>query len=164
MSIAQIVETLQQQLSMYNKLLTLENDKTPLIKSNDIIGLNVLTQKEKLLLEQADKLEQVRNLLTSRYFKEIGFRYRSGILSDLIKSVSNPEDKEQLSALHHDLTSTLNELKKVNELNQKLIQQSLDFINFSINLMIDDPNEDVTYQHPMNQLGNKRGSFYDSKK
>lgn len=163
MSIVQIMDTLRQQQDLYKELLALEQGKKPLIVGNDILGLNVLTQKEKLLLANADKLEATRNLLTSRYFKEIGFRYRSGILSDLIKSVSNPDEKEELTRLHTELTGLLNELKHVNDLNQKLIQQSLDFINFSINLMIDsDPNEDVVYQHPMNQPGN-RSRMYDSR-
>lgn len=164
MSISTIIDTLQKQLSLYEKLLECEESKKPLILKNEIVQLNVITQKEKLLTAQADELETSRLLMTARYFKEIGFRNRSGVLSDLIKSVNKPDEKRQLLELHERLTSILKQLKQVNEANQQLIKQSLDFINFSINLMIEDPNEDMVYQHPQQQMyGNKRNTWFDSK-
>lgn len=164
MSISNIIDTLQQQLKLYEQLLEMEVSKKPLILQNDIVQLNVVTQKEKLLTAQADGLEQNRLLQTARYIKDMGFRYRTGILSDLIKLVSNPSQKQQLMYLHETLTKVLLKLKQVNDLNQQLIQQSLDFINFSINLMIEDPNEDLVYQHPMNQAYvNKRNTLFDSR-
>lgn len=164
MSIAKIIDTLQQQHKLYQQLLELEVSKKPLILVNDVVQLNVVTQKEKILTGQAELLEQNRMLMTARYFIDIGFRYRSGLLSDLIKSVSNSEEKQMLMDMHDTLTGVLLELKQVNSLNQQLIQQSLEFIDFSIDLMMDDPNEDVTYQHPMNQMsGYKRKMMYDSR-
>lgn len=164
MSISKITEILEQQLNLYGRLLACEESKTDLIMKNEIVQLNVVTQKEKLLTAQADELETVRLLTTARYFKEIGFRMRSGVLSDLIRSVNNPEEKQQLTRLYEELTDMLKRLKQVNEANQQLIQQSLDFINFSIGLMVEDPNEDVVYQHPMNQIAaNKRNTWFDSK-
>ncbi|MFD0590657.1 flagellar protein FlgN [Paenibacillus sp. GCM10027627] len=164
MSIAKITELLEKQLALYGKLLECEESKKDLIIKNEIVQLNVVTQKEKLLTAQAEELETNRLLATARYFKDIGFRTRSGVLSDLIKSVNNPEEKQQLTRLYDELTSLLKKLKHINEANQQLIQQSLDFINFSIDLMMEDPNEDVVYQHPMNQsYGNKRKTWYDSR-
>lgn len=164
MSIPEIVDTLQQQHKLYEQLLKMELTKKQLIMKNDILPLNVLTQKEKLVTAEAEKLEQTRSRLTTRYFKDIGFRFRSGVLSELIKAVSNADEKDQLLQMHGKLTGLLAELKRANDLNQQLIKQSLDFIDFSIDLMLDDPNEDVVYQHPMNQLsGNKRKRMFDSR-
>lgn len=164
MSISTIVDTLQQQLELYKRILEMENSKKPLILQNDVVHLNVITQKEKLLTVKAEELEYNRNLITARYFKDGGFRYRSGLLSALIQAVSNPEEKQQLTKLHGELTFVLQELKQVNGLNQQLIEQSLAFINFSIDLMTDDPNEDVVYRHPMNNTSNnKRFRMFDNR-
>lgn len=163
MSMADMIEILQKQLNLYEKLLVCEEEKKPLILANEVVKLNVLTQKEKLLTAQADELETSRLLMTARHFKELGFRNRSGVLSDLIKSVNQPEEKRQLMEMHEKLTKVLTRIKQINEENQSLIKQSLDFVNFSISLMVEDPNEDVVYQHPMNQTyGNKR-NWYDSR-
>ncbi|GGG84421.1 flagellar protein FlgN [Paenibacillus radicis (ex Gao et al. 2016)] len=164
MSVQPIIDVLQAQLALYGNLLEIESSKKPLIMSNDFLQLNVVTQKEKLLVAQAEELERNRNLITLRYFKDIGFRYRVSLLSEVIKSVSELETKQKLMQLHGQLTEILKELKQVNELNQQLVQQSIAFIDFSIDLMVEDPSEDVVYQHPMNQLGNyKRNGLFDSR-
>lgn len=156
MSISQIIDTLQQQYTLYEQLLDMEKKKKDLIMKNEILPLNVLTQKEKMLAASVEKLEQQRLLLTVRYIKEIGFRIRSGVLSELIKAVTNANEKEQLIIMHGKLTKLLTELKHANDLNQQLIQQSLDFLDFSIGLMVDNPNEDLVYRHPMHQQANNK--------
>ncbi|MFF2092610.1 flagellar protein FlgN [Paenibacillus sp. NPDC058174] len=164
MSVQPIIEILQAQLALYGTLLEIEKSKKPLIMSNDFLQLNVVTQKEKLLVAQAEELESNRSLITLRYFKDIGFRYRVSLLSEVIKSVSELEPKQKLMQLHEQLTDILKELQQINELNQQLIQQSIAFIDFSIDLMVEDPSEDVVYQHPMNQIGNyKRSGLFDSR-
>jgi flagellar biosynthesis/type III secretory pathway chaperone len=163
MSMSDMIEILQKQLSLYERLLVCEEEKKPLILANEVVKLNVLTQKEKLLTAQADELETSRLLMTARHFKDLGFRKRSGVLSDLIKSVNHPEEKLRLMEMHDRLTAVLTRLKQINEENQALIQQSLDFVNFSISLMVEDPNEDVVYQHPMNQAYGKKRNWYDSR-
>lgn len=164
MSISLIITTLQQQLILYETLLEMEKSKKQLIIDNEVLPLNVLTQKEKLLVAKVEQLELVRSQLTLRYFKDIGFRFRTGILSVMIQSVSNQEDKAQLLQLHGQLNALLSELKQVNALNQQLINQSLAYLDFSISLMVEDPSQDMVYQHPMNQLsGNKRNGIFDSR-
>lgn len=164
MSISHIIDTLQQQLKLYEQLLEMEAGKKALIMQNNIVQLNVVTQKERLLTAEAESLEQNRMLMTARYFIDAGFRSRSGLLSDLIKLLSNSEDKQLLMGLQGTLTGVLLELKQINRLNQQLIQQSLDFINFSIDLMVEDPNEDLLYQHPMKQFaGNRNNRIFDSR-
>ena len=164
MSIAQITETLQHQLKIYEVLLEMEKNKKNLIIKNDILQLNVLTQKEKLFVAKLEELEHVRQQLTSRYFRDMGFRIRTSLLSEMIRSISNHEEKEQLLRLHQQLTSLLTELKQVNALNQQLTNQSLSYLDFSISLMVeDDPNEDVTYQHPMRMQGNRRNGLFDNR-
>lgn len=164
MSVAQIVDTLQQQYKLYESLLEMEKSKKDLIIKNEVLPLNVLTQKEKLLVAKVEELERIRTQLTSRYFRDIGFRIRTSILSELIRAISNLEEKEQLTTLHKQLTGILAELKLVNALNQQLINQSLSYLDFSINLLVEDPNEDVTYQHPMSRMqGNRRNGLFDNR-
>lgn len=44
------------------------------------------------------------------------------------------EEKMKLAEFHEKLTSVLQKVQETNELNQQLLEQSLAFVNFSINL------------------------------
>ncbi|MNY67586.1 hypothetical protein D3C86_2052050 [compost metagenome] len=52
-------------------------------------------------------------------------------------------------------------LKKANELNQKLIEQSLTFIDYSLDLLVGRPNQEFTYHHPADKgyTSNRSGLF-----
>lgn len=160
-----IVETLEKQAVLYSQLLELAKQKTPLLVKNEVEQLNAIMQKEKKLLKQVEELEQVRMQISGQFFTSLGLlRYRGGRLSEMIRTVTSAQDKQKLTELHGQLTALLSELQKVNQLNQQLIEQSLKFIDYSIDLMIEDPNEDITYQHPRSPgYGNARSGLFDTR-
>lgn len=53
--------------------------------------------------------------------------------------------------LKEKLEGRLAEVKRVNALNQELIKQNLSFIDFSLNLMIGNEDDDTTYSPPTGQ-------------
>lgn len=149
MNVETIIATLEQQADVYTQLLALANEKTPYLVHNQVEQLNVALQKERKLVKVAEELEQQRMRLCGQYFTGLGMlRYKGGKISEMIRTVTSPRDKQQLIDLHNTLTSLLDDLQKVSERNQLLIMQSLKFIDYSIDLMMDDPNSDVVYQHP----------------
>lgn len=160
-----IVETLEKQAVLYSQLLELAKQKTPLLVKNEVEQLNAIMQKEKKLLKQVEELEQVRMQLSGQFFSSLGLlRYKGGRLSEMIRTVTSAQDKQKLTELHGQLTGLLNDLQKVNQLNQQLIEQSLKFIDYSIDLMVDDPNENITYQHPLSLgYGNTRNGLFDTR-
>lgn len=55
-------------------------------------------------------------------------------------------------------------MKSVNNFNQELIEQSLSFINYTVDLVLGAPEDDVIYQNPNQQTyGTKRLSVFDTK-
>lgn len=161
MTVADIVQTLDEQMELYGQLLETANEKTPVLVQNEVDKLNGILQKERKLIAKAEQLEQTRILQTHRHFASLGYVSRMNTLRELIQSVHQPELKQRLMERQHSLSTVLDELRRCNELNQKLIQQSLAFINYSIDLVIDDPAEDVVYQHPQknNGSGGRNGIF-----
>ncbi|EXX88242.1 hypothetical protein BG53_00940 [Paenibacillus darwinianus] len=164
MALTGILETLEEQTKVYEQLLHSAKDKTPVLVNNDIDSLNTIIQKEKKLLLRADELEKTRLAHTYRYFHEIGYKSRLHNLTELIRSVYHPEDKQRLIEKQQQMSGMLKELQHINDLNQQLIAQSLAFINYSIDLVVEDPAEDVTYQHPHNKLGGSgRTGIFDTR-
>ncbi|UVI29898.1 flagellar protein FlgN [Paenibacillus spongiae] len=165
MNSAAIVETLEKQVQIYQALLETSNQKKPILISNDVEQLNALTKKERQQMQQAEALEQLRIQQANQYFLSFGIiRTRAGSITDIIRIVTNAQDKKRLLELQQQLSDLLDELRRTNELNQQLITQSLRFIEYSLDLMVEDPTEDITYQHPKNPgYGNSRNGLFDTR-
>ncbi|SFT25629.1 flagellar protein FlgN [Paenibacillus sp. BC26] len=165
MIVETIIATLEQQAGVYRELLALANEKTPYLVHNQVEKLNAILQKERKLLKTAEELEQQRMRFSGQYFSGIGMlRYKGGKISEMIRTVTASQDKKKLTELHEELTALLDELQKVSQLNQQLIEQSLKFIDYSIDLLVEDPNGDVTYQHPLSPgYGNPRNGLFDTR-
>ncbi|WP_274654205.1 flagellar protein FlgN [Paenibacillus humicola] len=159
-----IADTLREQQELVERLLETANQKTPVLVHNDIERLSAITLKERKLVQQAEELERKRMTLANLYFSKMGFRTRNAKLSDMIRTVSNPQEKTVLLELQRGLADKLAKLKSVNELNQQLISQSLRFIDYSIDLLVEKPLEDIVYRHPMQHSGGNRPTGWFDKK
>ncbi|MBM7566481.1 flagellar export chaperone FlgN [Paenibacillus sacheonensis] len=166
MNVETIIATLEEQAAIYDQLLALANEKTPYLVHNQVDSLNAVIAKERKLLKTAEELEQQRMRLSGQYFTGIGMlRYKGGKISEMIRTVTSSQDKARLTQLHTDLTRTLDELKHVTLLNQQLIEHSLKFIDYSIDLLSEDPTNDYTYQHPQsNAYGKSSQARYDQRR
>ncbi|RAP73938.1 flagellar protein FlgN [Paenibacillus montanisoli] len=165
MIVVTIIATLEQQADVYSQLLALAKEKTPYLVHNQVDRLNAAIQKERKLLKTAEELEQQRMRLSGQYFTSLNMlRYKGGKISEMIRTVTSPQDKIRLTIVHTELTGLLDELQKVNQLNQQLIEQSLKFIDYSIDLMVEKPIDDITYQHPLSLgYGNARNRLFDTR-
>ncbi|MBD3920819.1 flagellar protein FlgN [Paenibacillus sp. PR3] len=165
MSVQVILDILHKQSEVYEQLLELANQKTPVLVSNDVQQLNAILQQERKLVKRSEELEFSRMQHTNIFFANMRSHYRLGKLSDLIKAVTNADDKVALSRYHRILVDLLDELKRKNDQNQQLIEQSLSFLDFSIQLLTDDPNDEYTYKHPQSlAYGKSQGYGLDIKR
>ncbi|MBB6732261.1 flagellar protein FlgN [Cohnella zeiphila] len=164
MTVQCILDTLQQQSDIYDQLLVIEKEKTETLIHNQIDQLNAIVQKERKLTRQAEELEQRRIQETASYMKSVGFQGPMTQIDQLIRAVSDPNFKQSFLKIKQKLSESLHQLKRINEMNQQLARQAIDFTEFSIGLMIEDPNEGFVYQHPINQNnGRGRNGLFDSR-
>jgi len=164
MAVQDIVRILDEQAELYGRLLETANEKTPVLVKGDVDQLNAIVQRERKLIARAEQLEQQRILETHRHFVSLGYISRMNTLREVIQSVNQPELKQKLIEQQRDLSRLLEELRRVNELNQQLIRQALAFIDYSIVLAVDDPAEDIVYQHPQKNPGSAgRTGIFDTR-
>jgi len=164
MAVQDIVRILDEQKELYDQLLETANEKTPVLVKGDVDQLNAIVQKERKLIARAEQLEQQRILETHRHFVSLGYISRMNTLREVIQSVNQPELKQKLIEQQRELSGLLEELRRVNDLNQQLIRQALSFIDYSIGLAVDDPAEDLVYQHPQkNPGGAGRTGIFDTR-
>ena len=153
--INELITVLDQEARVYENILRMSKNKTNIIVEGKVVELDNIVKLEQSLVLQMGRLEKLREELVEKLAGEIGIKPLEVTISELMKHI-NSERAQRLKACQDKLSTTVNELKDTNGINAKLIQNSLDYINFSINLI-------ATADVGNNNYGNK-GQVNDSKK
>ena len=157
MTVQLIVEKMDGLTKAHLDLLKLSKEKTEAIKQSNLKPFAVIVAKEQKLIQLIDGLEEERGELVRTYLGG-----SEGTLADCLEKASS-YDRKMLSDYGKRLLGLVEELRGQNELNRQLIQQSLQFINMNMALLL--PEEDTyTYERP-EQAGESRQSrsLFDSK-
>lgn len=165
MPLERLIDVLEQLDQKHLILLELAKSKKKIVMENDINSLVQHLKQESRLLKQVEELEEARMEVSYELLRERGIKSQLNLtITELARLVFDPEDKNKLLSVQSRLSHTLSELKEVNAINQKLIEQSLVFIDYSLDLLVGRPNQEMTYMHPdqkSNQLA--RPGLLDTK-
>ncbi|MDB5052775.1 MAG: FlgN protein [Bacilli bacterium] len=165
MSIEGLLQTMDRLILTHLALLELAEKKTSILVHNQVDKLNKIVNKETNLMKQVMALDLQRIEDISEFLLEKGYKPNPKItVDDLAKLVVKAEDKKMLKDAQVKLLTTIDELRKLNVLNQQLIEQSLAFIEYSIDIISSPNDEDVVYHHPNDRFnGSGRSGLFDAK-
>jgi flagellar biosynthesis/type III secretory pathway chaperone len=164
MSIQNLIQTMNLLIQIHLNLVELAEQKTGILVLNKVDKLNQIVNKETSMMKQITILDLQRIEDISGFLIEKGYKPNSKItVGDLIKLVVKAEDKKLLTDSQRQLLSTIDKLRGINHLNQKLIEQSLAYIEFSMDLVLGPPEDEVIYRRPAQQQGIKRSGIFDSR-
>lgn len=143
MDFTRLITILKKQLQLYTSLHGLAVKKVEIIKTGDLDALNQMIKDEQthtaaITLLENERLQTIKELFPNN--NELP------TMSECIDK-AYPEQRPILVYLYKKLMETLQKTKEQNDLNQQLIYQSLQFVNFSLNLVQPKP-ESVTYGPP----------------
>lgn len=134
--IEELITTLSEEERLYKELIPIAEQKTESIVMNDLQSLNRITEQEQefvVLISRLEKKRQevIRNIgiVMNRKVEELNFRSIISMLE------GQEKEQEELRRLHDRLRLTVERLNSVNERNQMLIKQTLEMIEFDINLV-----------------------------
>lgn len=126
-----LLNVLETMVNEHQTLDGLAKEKTELIKSGDINGLDKLLAKEDALAVRIQQLEARRQKLVSEFTQQPA---ASLTFSELIERV--PEEwRPTFERFQLQLTEVVISLKYQNDLNQSLLQQSLDWVHLNMSLL-----------------------------
>lgn len=131
---AGLLETMEKQLAVYEKLLSLATEKQPVLIKGNISELDRITKEEELLILQVGRLEEQRNVLHQRLANHFGLSPEELSLSELAKRTGE-DIGENFQKLLQKMAEVLGNLADFNKNNTELIKSSLDFINYSLNIL-----------------------------
>ncbi|TBL72991.1 flagellar protein FlgN [Paenibacillus thalictri] len=166
MSLQAVFENMEKLIEAHQTLLDLGERKKQALIVNDIDQLTAAVNKEGRLIKQVTELDQQRIHAIGAFMLEKGYRPNPYVtISDLTKLIFKMDEKKALQTLQQTLLQTIERLKTLNELNRQLLEQSLTFVNYSLDLVLGPPEDEAVYQNPQQQQGYgfKRQGMFDSR-
>jgi len=134
--IDELVNIMSQENDIYKKLIPIADEKTRIIIKNDLDALQKITEQEQLTIEKINALEKKREEVIVNIGTVLSRDPKSLNMKNLIKILGKqPEEQKRLSKIHDELSETLRRLVTINDRNKELINQSLEMIEFNMNLI-----------------------------
>lgn len=153
MSISTIITLLEKMLTLHAYLYELTVRKEEIVKANKVDELQQITREEKQYTRAIVQLEKQRAELSE-----------GKTVTELAEMASH-EERTILVGLKERLTETIVNIQKQNELNQLLLEQSLQFVTMTMNTLNPQPSA-VNYEKPANtkkSVSTPARSLFDSK-
>lgn len=129
-----LVDILNKEHAYYKDMLELAKAKKRLIVENKVAELDKVVKLEQNMIFDIGQLEKAREAEVWKLCASLGIRREQSSLTELIKRLGE-DDKQQFETLRTDLADILNVLKAENDQNGVLIKQSLEYIDYSINVI-----------------------------
>ncbi len=132
----ELIATLENELVAYQELLPVAERKTQAIIDNNLTKLQEITEIEQAAIGKITGLEKKRAETMKNIAIVLNKKEATLTLPNLIKLMERqPQEQEALARLHKELTSALAKVTEVNGHNKTLIEQSLELISYSMNLL-----------------------------
>ncbi|CAM4280226.1 flagellar protein FlgN [Paenibacillus typhae] len=165
MALTKLLELLERLDDTHLQMLDLAAIKKQTIMDNKVDVLIDIMNRESKLVKLIGQLEEQRSEATHAFLQGVGIRSNLNLnITELSRLVFDPDHKSRLQQIQQKLSDTLQRLKQANELNQKLIEQSLTFIDYSLDLLVGRPNQEFTYHHPADKgYNNARPGLFDAR-
>lgn len=162
-----LIHVLEEILSINQELESLAKEKREVLIAGNIARLAEIVQQETLMIKRLGKLEEQRHATVERFIAQRNLDNANGFtFSDLLIHIDHPFERRRLENLQQELVALLHQLHQLNDINQQLIQHSLDFVNYTIELLAEEPVEQI-YQSPKQAdrlpYQPQKRSFFDTK-
>ncbi|WP_010098536.1 flagellar protein FlgN [Ornithinibacillus scapharcae] len=120
---------------IHEQLLALSIEKTALVKEGNVEKLQPTLVKERKAVQQLEQAEEERQKEVATWFVNHGVKVDEVTLSNLMNHIEIEAEKKELEDAAVRLTEAIVKLKQQEELNMALIQQSMQFVQLSIDLL-----------------------------
>ena len=145
MLLEELLQTLEEQRRVMRLLLDLEEQKRTALVKTDLKELEKIVISEELLVAETGEIEERRYRISCALAEEMGVEPQKISMSALREFF--PGQAEGLEAVQQELQEVLEDLQRINGQNYELIQQSLRYVDFAINLLAQAESSPV-YSHP----------------
>ncbi len=131
-----LVDILDQECDMYEQLLELSSQKTPIIVKGDLEALAKITDEEQHIVGKIQSLDKKRVVAMEDIANVLNKDVDSLKLTDLIEVLEKrPDDQKNLALRRDKLVTVADNVRRVNGQNQELLISSLEMVQFEMNII-----------------------------
>ena len=159
----ELIVLLREQTEDFSDLAALASEKSEAIVKNDIEHLQKITNIENSLVGKNQKSERRRIQLMSDVATVLNANTDTLTISHLADLLEGQPGHNELIEIGINLRQAADELKKFNEQNRKLIENSLEYIDFSMNVMRSTQTPPSYYTHEGEEMPCTASTFFDTK-
>lgn len=121
----QIAHTLEEELEIYRELVEISEKLTDVILNGEIKELDEILSIQQAMIMALGQLEEERAKTMSGLWKD------DLVMTDLIAEAEG-DLADRLEGLLEDLLNTIEEQRRLNDINGKLIKTNLEYVEFTL--------------------------------
>lgn len=129
-----LIKILGYECKAYAKILTVAEKKTDCLVKNDMEALSSVTEEEKKAAEKTGELSYAREQILSGICRALGEDEKTMTLEKLREHIDEPY-KTELQKTGAKLSQIVKKLQKINEINRRLIENAVNYIDFNLQLL-----------------------------
>ena len=131
-----LVDVLDREGSLYEKLLGLSSRKTTIIIKGDLKALAEITDEEQCIISDIQAAEKQRQTAMTDIANVLNMDVNSLKLTDLIQVLEKrPADQRNLAVQRDRLVAVADNVRRVNGQNQELLKSSIEMVQFEMNII-----------------------------
>ncbi|MDK2903478.1 MAG: hypothetical protein PWQ93_1397 [Clostridiales bacterium] len=136
MDIKQLVSILQGETEIYDQMLELCREETKVLVAGNVKRLDEIVKIQTDLIKQVGIYEMQRVECVNCIADELHLESDKITVSTLAERLDDHESLE-LKSIQEHLSAVLAEFRDLNEMNSQLIKNSIDFIDYTLGLLLD---------------------------
>lgn len=157
----QLYISLEKIVKLQKSLYIIASKKKDILKADDIKALGQIMKEELKHIKAIEAVNKEREIIQHQLATKLLIPKEKLTMSELLES-DRLKNKEKLRNIQGELLEQTQKLKDINELNQQLLQQSLNFVNLNLDMILGQQEfNNYTDRSSEEAEGNKR-SLFDS--
>lgn len=161
MSIKAIQQSLQTLITIHEQLCEASKQKTEIIKDGSVEKFQKMLVEERKYVKKLEQAEGIRQKAVEIWYTDQQLPPEDMTITNMLEIMSDEQEQQELEQLTITLTKVITKLKQQEELNLDLIQQSMQFVQLSLD-MLSPTIKNMNYGNSQDTETSKR-SVFDSK-
>jgi flagellar biosynthesis/type III secretory pathway chaperone len=159
-----LLEVLGQQAQTYEELYGLSQEKKDDLVKDNIDEIQKITDLENILISQHGRIEKKRVQLMKDIGSVLGVKDDSLDIPALINLMEGQDEQDELKQVRLRIRTALDKLAVANALNASLIENALDYIEYSLNVIRSSAMQEVQTYTVQGGMLKEEGSLLDMRK
>lgn len=134
-SVNKIIQSLEELVQIHERFIQTSKKKTDIIKVGSSEKLQQVLTVEMKLINKLEQAENNRQILVNDWFTQSKHSDNDQSITQMLELLEDEQEVLNLEKITTSLTKAITELKQQEQLNGNLIQQSMQFVQLSLDML-----------------------------